>query len=480
MLSRLRIKGFKNLLDTELVFGPFTCIAGANAIGKSNVFDVVMLLRDLADLTIIEAVTRVRDRSGRQKGDLRALFSKLPDERIRDIDIEADFVVPKVVKDDFDRIAKPSATHLRYRIVLRYLLPTPSSMERIELTHESLTYLQRSESKAKLGFPMSNAFWDSIMGGPRRSEYISTEDYQGQPIIKLRQDGSRGRALEVPALSSPRTVLGTINTDDKPTALAARREMQSWLFLQLEPSQLRKPDDFSDPTRIGPDGSHLPATLSRIGKFGEVAARLSDLLPEVTEVFVDIDEGRRLKTLYLKSKDGLAHSARALSDGTLRFLALAILGADTSEGGVICLEEPENGIHPSRIQAMLSLLQDIAVDSYLPADLDNPLRQVIINTHSPLVVSLLDKNDLVVALPYQHLGTTLTTFGALEGTWRSSPAGEYRCMTVPMGLLLSYLQGPSSPKEIERTRSSYTESVRTFAMKQGAFDFVSESGACES
>jgi len=475
MLSRIRIKGFKNLLDTELVFGPFTCIAGANAIGKSNVFDAVMLLRDLADLTIIEAVTRVRDRSGRQKGDLLALFSKLPDGSIRDIDIEVDFVVPKVVKDDFDRIANPSSTHLRYRIVLRYVPKAQSSMERIELTHESLTYLQRSESKGKLGFPMSQAFWDSIMGGPRRSEYISTEEYQGQPIIKLRQDGSRGRALEVPAVSSPRTVLGTINTDDKPTALAARREMQSWLFLQLEPSQLRKPDDFSDPTRIGPDGSHLPATLSRIGKFAEVASRLSDLLPEVTEVFVDIDEGRRLKTLYLKNKDGLAHSARALSDGTLRFLALAILGADTTAGGVICLEEPENGIHPSRIQAMLSLLRDIAVDSNLPVDTDNPLRQVIINTHSPLVVSLLDKNDLIVALPYQQLGTTLTTFGALEGTWRSSSPGESHCMTVPMGLLLTYLQGPDFGNDDESPSESLTESVRTFALRQGAFDFVTQS-----
>jgi AAA15 family ATPase/GTPase len=38
MLTRLRVNGFKNLIDVDLHFGPFTCIAGANAVGKSNLF----------------------------------------------------------------------------------------------------------------------------------------------------------------------------------------------------------------------------------------------------------------------------------------------------------------------------------------------------------------------------------------------------------------------------------------------------------
>jgi hypothetical protein len=38
------------------------------------------------------------------------------------------------------------------------------------------------------------------------------------------------------------------------------------------------------------------------------------------------------------------------------------------------MEEPENGIHPERIGAMLTLLQDIAVDPTEPVGDDNPLR----------------------------------------------------------------------------------------------------------
>lgn len=45
MLTRLQIKGFKNLRDVDLHFGPFTCIAGRNGVGKSNLFDAITFLR---------------------------------------------------------------------------------------------------------------------------------------------------------------------------------------------------------------------------------------------------------------------------------------------------------------------------------------------------------------------------------------------------------------------------------------------------
>ena len=48
MLTRLKVSGFKNLVDVDVRFGPFTCIAGANGIGKSNLFDVTTFLSALA------------------------------------------------------------------------------------------------------------------------------------------------------------------------------------------------------------------------------------------------------------------------------------------------------------------------------------------------------------------------------------------------------------------------------------------------
>jgi len=48
MLTRLKISNFKNLVDVDIHFGTFTCIAGANGVGKSNLFDAIKFLSLLA------------------------------------------------------------------------------------------------------------------------------------------------------------------------------------------------------------------------------------------------------------------------------------------------------------------------------------------------------------------------------------------------------------------------------------------------
>ncbi|MGB7485366.1 MAG: AAA family ATPase, partial [Phormidesmis sp.] len=72
MLTRLRISGFKNLVDVDIRFGPFTCIAGTNGVGKSNLFDAIRFLSSLADRPLIEAAMSVRDEEGKS-GDVRSL-----------------------------------------------------------------------------------------------------------------------------------------------------------------------------------------------------------------------------------------------------------------------------------------------------------------------------------------------------------------------------------------------------------------------
>lgn len=61
------------------------------------------------------------------------------------------------------------------------------------------------------------------------------------------------------------------------------------------------------------------------------------------------------------------------------------------------MEEPENGIHPANLPAVMELIRDLAVDpSHAPGD-TNPFRQIIINTHAPGVVQLCDPADLLLA-----------------------------------------------------------------------------------
>ncbi|MEN9520623.1 MAG: recombination protein [Cyanobacteriota bacterium] len=56
MLTRLKVTGFKNLVDVDVRFGAFTCIAGANGVGKSNLFDAIRFLSALADMPLLADV----------------------------------------------------------------------------------------------------------------------------------------------------------------------------------------------------------------------------------------------------------------------------------------------------------------------------------------------------------------------------------------------------------------------------------------
>lgn len=445
MLTRLKVRGFKSLEDIEVRFGPFTCVAGVNGVGKSNLFDAIMFLRDLADTSIIDAATRIRN-SDRRRINLSALFTRTSAGQATMMEFDVDFLVGDKVVDDFGREARPKVTFLQYKLGLRYVAPSGAKPEGIELAYETLDFIQKGDAKRRLGFAVSPEFFDSVYQGSSRNDFIYM-DKGNSAIAKVRQDGgSSGQPISIPIDKAERTILSNINTIDRPTALAARREMQSWINLQLESTSLRKPDDFSAVSRVSSTGEHLPATLDRLKKFDEVAAQLANLLPDIKSLTVDIDERRELKTLYLETVSGIRHEARALSDGTLRFLALAIIGADPDAGGVICLEEPENGIHPARIPAIVELLGDMAVDPQYAIGPDNPLRQIIINTHSPLVIQKLQTESIIVSQAYKRDGASLSLFCPILGTWRTKSPVQGEETSVTFGALLDYL-GPGEASE---------------------------------
>jgi len=472
MITRLKVSGFKNLVGVDIRFSPFTCIAGANGVGKSNLFDAIQFLSALSDRPLVEAAKSVRDENGKTT-DISSLFHRLGNTHDPTMKFEVEMLIPKTGQDDLGQEAEASSTFLRYTIELKYCKPQSylKSSGSLEILHEELVHIKKKELEHSLMFDYSTVWLNSVFKAQaRKAPFISTdkENDTGEPQIRLHQDsgtekGRRGGAGGKPrrflAQKLPRTVLSDTNATESPTALLARREMQSWRILQLEPSSLRKPDDFMavSEAMLGVDGSHLPATLYRLahdlveidespdleGVYSQVANQLSELINDVKSISIDRDEKRQLLTLLVKGKDGTFHPAKALSDGTLRFLALAVLALDPRNQGVMALEEPENGIHPQRIPAILNLLQKLTNDINQPVDSYNPLRQVIINTHSPAVVQQVPEDSLLIAELKEQVSETNqrykgVTFSDLPNTWRSK-IKEENSHHVSMGQLLAYL-----------------------------------------
>jgi predicted ATPase len=468
MLTRLKVSGFKNLVDVDVRFGPFTCVAGANGAGKSNLFDAIRFLSALAaNQTLIGASQSVRDEHGKNN-DIRSLFHHTGDSYADKMSFEVEMLVPPTAIDDYGQLAKAQDTLLYYRLDLGWrngsapgTTPNP-----LEILHEELKPIRRAESDKHLLFDHDPKGWRKsvVTGAPRARQgvaYISTKEPEASDearTIKVHQDrgaepkkdkSGKGPARGALASALPKTILSSAQAAESPTALCARREMQSWRLLQLEPAELRQHDEFLSPTEMTSTGLHLPANLHRLASKGDedavychVANRLSELIGDAKKICVHRDEKHETLTLCLSGADGTEHAARALSDGTLRFLALTVLELDSETSGLICLEEPENGIHPNRIPAILRLLQDIATDPEEPVGPENPLRQVIINTHSPMVVAAVPDESLLLARNVETVSNKRrfgkVAFCAVRGTWRTKAPNE-PVEIVSKGEILTYL-----------------------------------------
>jgi predicted ATPase len=457
MLTRLKVNGFKNLVDTEVRFGPFTCIAGYNGVGKSNVFDAIRFLALLADHTFVEAARQTRG-----GGDLASLFTAGGDGCMR---FECDVVVPGHGRDDFHQPADASHTFLTYVLELELLR---AGAERIELKREELTYIPFGDARKQLGFKCSRDWLESaIRKSQRRASYIETMDVDGQRRIRLSADKMRdedktkrggGKPTDFLASALPRSVLSAAShAEEARTAVLVRTEMRSWRVLQLEPSALRLPDELHAPASLTVEGKHLPATLHRLASgpagdriLADISNRLGQLVNDVRDVRIVRDDTRRAFQLVLTNIAGEEFPAASLSDGTLRFIALSVLERDREASGLVCLEEPENGIHPERMGAMMRLLADMATDLDEPVGDDNALQQVIISTHSPIVVAHTRSEDLMFAdhrdppglEPSRHRSLVLRP---CKDTWRAK-SGTVEA--VGKGTIIEYL-GALAPGDYE-------------------------------
>lgn len=470
MLTRLKVSGFKNLSDVDLYFGPFTCIGGPNGVGKSNLFDAIHFLSLLSSKTVLEAAALVRDESG-NGGDIRSLFRTTGSDRQKSIEFEVEMIAPPEALDDLNQKAKATTNFLRYKLRLVLVDEDGGSLGPVRIQREELEHIRKRDFPQHLRFPHSQEWRDNVISSGRRTvPYISTElnqDSRIKILINRHQDGgSKGKPLPVDADTLPRTVLSRANASEAPTALCARREMESWRLLQLEPSSLRRPDPFSATSSLSSNGGHLPSTLYRLQQLGaseeeraanvqRIANRLRELIPEVRALRIDRDIKREQYTLYAKLRDGSEQPARSLSDGTLRFLALVVLEADPDFWGLVAFEEPENGIHPERIQAIVDLLKDIPVDPE-SANGDR-LRQVIVNTHSPQVMRLVPEGSALVARAIADFDSEITSrpvrFGALAGTWRAKDGVTDRVDIMYPGAFKAYMGLPELDEDDESDRA---------------------------
>lgn len=456
MLTRVEISGFKSFVDFQLSLRPFQIIAGPNAAGKSNFFDALQLLSRLAEHDLRTAFLSPRGEA------LEQFTSSGPDKMLASMRFAIEAVVPGMVKDQWGEEAELQNTHLRY--VLELTQAWNDGRRQIRITEESLTRISKDDQSSLLPFAISEPFRKThIKRGSRAEPYIATEE-SGK--IVLHQDGRAGRKREFNARDLESTILGAATSVTFKHAFAMRQELTGIRFLQLEPTALRQPSPkspFPGHERLQSNGENLPAVLARLQNtdpalLTDLAMTLRNVIPDIKGL--DIWDDTTQKRLVARGSfdTGGPYPAGLLSDGTLRLLALASLAADPNHEGTICFEEPENGVHPERMKGLLNVLHSLATapdTNHEGTPANEPLRQLIVNTHSPTLLSLAEADELLFAVTRRHYSSEL------EATLSSS-------VFMPVNDELP-LRSPGTPRtSISRKEvRSYLESVHLAAWENG-------------
>jgi len=342
MLRKLTVQGFKSLRNVTVEFPRMSVLFGPNAAGKSNLLDAIQALSRIGTRrTIADALTEpIRgypiESFSFPSGGLAELLSAPS----ASFSLEADLTRRK---DDY-----------RYRIEVS-IAPGSGALS---VQDEYLTGLNRERT------PKGNAAIEQVEGKLR----VRRRGESGKPRYEL-------LGLNYAIASDPR-----LGKPLYPAIEAARAELSDWRTYYLDPRvAMRAAKPPSDVRDIGVLGGDVAPFLYRLRgddekRYRAVARTLRSIIPSVEEVSVDLDKRRGSLDLLVR-QGGVDYSSRIVSEGTLRVLALCAITVNPWGGSLIAFEEPENGVHPRRLELIAQLLLSLALEQG---------RQVVVTTHSPL------------------------------------------------------------------------------------------------
>lgn len=374
MLTQITISGYKSLQDSTAKCAPFTVIVGRNNVGKSNLFDALRLLSHLAQMPVANAF-----KPELHRGDPAESFFSEDSPKLKftcDFDLSSN-------PHPFESASSLSHPFLRYEIEVLF-------RDRIlEVAFESLR-----------GHTSKSNKWKSFI----------TSDDDRKRISVNRDFAAKGKSRHF-ALPFARSVLTMIDDAELyPHVTALAHELSSWRFFHFEPDALREPSPAMDILELESNGRGLSGFYDTLAsrepeRFESAERALRRGIPEADKVYV-LDTGDRRRLLALVREDGREFVARVLSDGTLRFLALLALAYAPQPPGLVCFEEPENGVHPGRLPFVVDTLRGISERGLEVGQRS----QVLVNSHSPYLVDLLDPSEMLLA-SLQGGRTTFSSVG---------------------------------------------------------------------
>ena len=245
---------------------------------------------------------------------------------------------------------------------------------------------------------------------------------QGHPVLNVKDDQGSffSRRLKREDLIPDQSVLSQRKDPEQypevtwtGRRLGAIRTFREWTFGRHAPIRRPQPADLPD-DQLLPDNSNLALVVNRLQHSGKdrIEPLLRQFFPRFERLSLRISGGAVQFYLH-ETGFGAPIPATRMSDGTLRFIAMVATLLSPSPPTLVCMEEPELGLHPDAVALLAGLLVEAS-----------QRMQLVVTTHSDALVSALTNHpDSIVACERPGAGTVLRR---LDPTRLAGWLDEYR------------------------------------------------------
>jgi predicted ATPase len=264
----------------------------------------------------------------------------------------------------------------------------------LEIIHVSNGVLVEQEFEIYLNYSKSEERKTTI-----RAFEITDDTYKISPINKIT------------GISSENSVLSQIRDPAKYSYLAYLTDTykqikiyREWTFgrntIFRQPQRADLPNNW-----LEEDFSNLGLFLSKLKRNPQAKRAILEGLNSLYEGITDFDlliEGGTVQVFFTEGEFTIP--ATRLSDGTLRYLCLLAILNDPTPPPLVCIEEPELGLHPDVLPKLAELLKDAS-----------KRMQLIVTTHSDILIDALSDVPESVVVCEKHKGqTTMKRLNAAE------------------------------------------------------------------
>ncbi len=441
-LKQLKIKNFKSLKKISFTPSGFSAIVGANASGKTNFAKALSFLSEVYEIGLERAILNAggyenialrKQRRSKAALEFEIILTFEQDDLRNSPGMGRSVILNQTeISHKFSLIAVGGGIRADFKITFEELKIIDLSESQngtilLHFTRDDLgkIELKKVDNKIKERYEQSPYFLLSKRSKGKRNQ---------QKLFDFQEEITPEQDLVLLNLPIDLRYLARYSGIENAISLFHGTVARFKVF-QLSPFLARKnsppiPNPFLTPT-----GENLPTTVDLLKRTSPkqwqlIIEKMKEIVPSLNDVSTDYVYTRELALFFEEEGVGRPWRAEEVSDGTILALAL-LVAAFERRTTLTFFDEVENSLHPWILRTVIETLRDVSKN-----------KNVILTTHSPILVDLLSPDELWIIYRKNgesHLRKLTEIDTQIEADWKD---GKYKLSTyLDSGYIGQYVPG---------------------------------------